>query len=157
MTANDEHPLPSSWEFWVIRTNYEYEIERIVSFSTIEEFWKNYLQLPDITKMKTGGFALFKKGIKPAWEDPVNQFGSKARILPQLNTEQFEYILRAMIGGTIDQKTAGTLNGLYVNATKKMTVELWFGSKVAGIDQQVLAQMIQMNSQDLVISPIRSK
>ena len=143
----DSHKLPSDWEFWVIQTNYEYEIESIVSFSTIEEFWNYYLQFPNILQMKTGGFALFKKDIKPAWEDSQNQGGARVRINKPLSKEQFDYIICAMIGGTIDRDLQVKLCGLYVNATKKMQIELWFGTST--INLQILANTLNMNPQDL--------
>jgi hypothetical protein len=63
--------LPYTWVFWVIKSDRtDYEIEPIISFSTVEEFWRYYLQFPGIDQVKRGGIGLFKKGIKPAWEDP---------------------------------------------------------------------------------------
>lgn len=145
----EDHKLPSDWEFWVIQANVEYEIESIISFSTIEEFWNYYLQFPNILQMKTGGFALFKKGIKPAWEDSHNQRGARVRIQESLSKEKFDYIICAMISGTIEQKLQAKLCGLYVNATNKMQIEIWFGQNINQNDLQILAETLDLNSKDL--------
>ena len=147
----EQHKLPSDWEFWVIQTNYEYEIESIVSFSTIEEFWNYYLQFPDILKMKTGGFALFKKDIKPAWEDTENRNGARIRINRSLSKEEFDYIIFAMIGGTIDQTLNVKLCGLYVNATKKMQIEIWFSKSIIETLKIPLAETLKLNPNDLIV------
>ena len=133
------HNLPYSWTFWVIQTNREYEIEQIASFRTIEEFWTYYLQFPDILAMKNGGFAMFKENIKPAWEDTQNKGCIRIRI-NKISKAEFEYLLAALIGGTIDQcLSKGKVCGLYINAA----IEIWFG-KESKFDIPVLAEKLKI-------------
>ena len=94
------HQLPSKWEFWVVQSNQNYEIESIASFSTIESFWNIYSQFPSIEKMGNGGLSLFKYGIKPAWEDENNLNGFSIRIIKKFDQKDFDELVMLIIGGT---------------------------------------------------------
>ncbi|OHT07094.1 translation initiation factor 4E [Tritrichomonas foetus] len=148
------HQLPNSWAFWVIQTKYEYEIDPVISFSTIEDFWKYYLQIPPIQQLKKGGLALFKEDIKPAWEDPNNKGGTRIKIVRKITKDELDYIVCAIIGGIIDQTVTAPLCGLYVLAAKKMKYELWFGR--GSVDPKELAAVLHLKVQDIKPEPFRN-
>jgi hypothetical protein len=128
-----ETTLPYEWVFWVIKTDHmEYEIEKIVSFSTVEKFWEYYMQFPAITSMKRGGIGLFKKGITPAWEDPANSGGISLKVNSFGHSkEEWDRLVLLVIGGTLEAKIrSATLHGIYTMAkpgSNSVIVELWFG------------------------------
>lgn len=128
---NELHTLMNEWTFWVIQqTDEKFEIEPIFSFKTIEGFWENYIQFPDVTQMKTGGISLFKAGIRPAWEDPKNHGGFAVRIDREDINYEWENIVLTLIGGQFEAEIPSPkLCGLYMKSPKKgnnMLIELWF-------------------------------
>ena len=77
---NDKKLLMFEWTCWVIQVKqtamYEsYGIEPICSFDSAELFWAYFKKLPSLPDLKHGGIGLFKKNIRPAWEDPANRHG----------------------------------------------------------------------------------
>ena len=68
--------------------------QMISEFSTISEFWEIYSFIPRISEIMfdgkkfkiiegrtIDGFSIFKKGIRPAWEDPANANGCELRMI----------------------------------------------------------------------------
>lgn len=57
---------------------YNNELNPISDFSSVEEFWEifKFLVRPDVAKIGIE-VSVFKKGIKPMWEDPANRLGGK--------------------------------------------------------------------------------
>ena len=137
MEEFDIHPFNSEWTFWVIQvkqvgSGVQYEIEPVITFGTIEGFWNAFVQFPTIADIKQGGIALFKAGIKPAWEDPQNAGGQSWRITPETFTQKewTETVIKIISGefeNTIGEH-ASNLCGLYVQKKQNgLSVELWFG------------------------------
>jgi hypothetical protein len=77
--------LQSTWTVWFLHrgpgvkiSNYLQATKQLGSFSTAEEFWDLYCHLRRVDKLSfTSEYQLFRKGIKPMWEDPVNAAGGK--------------------------------------------------------------------------------
>jgi hypothetical protein len=147
---SDGHPLPYTWEFWVIKSDKtDYEIEPICSFTTIEEFWDCYMQFPPLGELRRGGLGLFKKGIKPAWEDPQNSQGTSVRLLdfPAGSQECWDNLVVSVISGELESRLSGIpLCGLYavlrLNADQ-FTVELWFGQGKGLEDERIMYQALR--------------
>lgn len=84
-SSSDQHTLEASWTVWFLHrgpgmkiSNYLLATKRVKTFSTIEEFWETYTHLRRIDKLPfTSEFQVFRKGIKPLWEDPFNENGGK--------------------------------------------------------------------------------
>lgn len=58
------------------------KIIHIGDISNVEEFWQIFQHLKKINKCKRGSeYHLFKKGIKPMWEDKANKKGGKLSVL----------------------------------------------------------------------------
>lgn len=81
-----EHSLQYEWTFWSTRTNvikqvrsaemWTQKVANIYTVTSIEEFWSVFNNLKNPSQLPTrGDYFFFKKGINPAWEDPVNAQG----------------------------------------------------------------------------------
>ena len=156
-----ETPLQYTWTFWV---NYviqsSYEIEQIISISTVQDFWNAYLQLRDVMKLKKGGISIFKNGIKPAWEDPNNQDGYaiSIKLFPtESDTYLFDKIILAVVGGSIEQLLPSQkLCGLYVlTGTLYVTVSLWFSPNKNGLisdpELDILSRLLEINKENFIV------
>lgn len=59
-------------------SNYFLATKQVSTFSTIEEFWLVYSHLKRVDRLPfTSEFQVFRRGVKPMWEDPVNLNGGK--------------------------------------------------------------------------------
>ncbi|XP_055701039.1 eukaryotic translation initiation factor 4E-1A [Phlebotomus papatasi] len=77
-----KHPLQHTWCLWYMENNrtrkWEDNLVEITSVDTVEDFWSLYNHVKLLSEMKSGtDFNLFKKGIKPMWEDQYNKRGGK--------------------------------------------------------------------------------
>jgi translation initiation factor 4E len=105
---DDEHALNSEYTFWYHRrrgdkknVDYNESTKLIETFGSIEQFWKIYDHIvrPNDFKVTTD-YHLFKKGIKPTWEDPANNNGGKwmVRLKKGLASRYWEELILAIIG-----------------------------------------------------------
>ena len=84
--------LPVRWTFWYVYTlshnekkkqgkrgrHHEYILHEVYSFNTIEDFWRMFHNIYSVEEiMPNTDYMLFKKGIRPEWEDPHNKAGGK--------------------------------------------------------------------------------
>ncbi|CAO3618348.1 unnamed protein product [Cunninghamella echinulata] len=80
-----EHPLQNSWTIWfdnpLLNTNsqsWAENLKEIVTVNTVEEFWGAFNNLTKVDQLEpNSNYHIFKKGIKPEWEDPANAKGGK--------------------------------------------------------------------------------
>lgn len=157
MSETGPHELPFEWEFWVSKAGAsEYEIESIASFRTIEDFWNIYLQFPPIEELRRGALSLFKKGIRPAWEDPQNAGGQSARITTlKITKETWEHLVLTVIGGSLEAKALGApLCGIYVArkaGINSLRAEFWFGRGV--VDRHCLAAALGVDATAISVHP----
>jgi len=83
------HALESSWAFWYMKKplgsrshhdsgSYEKNMKMLGSFGTVEGFWRfyNHLARPNVMP-NNSDYHIFRKGIKPMWEDEANRRGGK--------------------------------------------------------------------------------
>lgn len=80
-----ELQLQNSWTFWydeqlprgATSADYANALKSLGSFSSIQNFWRFWNNI-DVSKFPPGSnLRMFKKGIKPQWEDPLNRKGGK--------------------------------------------------------------------------------
>lgn len=106
----DDHLLQHSYSFWFNRRvqgartqeNYEKNIKRVATFSSVELFWSYYNHMVRPNDLpNTSDYHLFKKGIKPMWEDDANRKGGKwiVRLRKGLASKYWEELVLALIGG----------------------------------------------------------
>lgn len=90
MATNNEndHLLETDWVLWFrppVNSNpaqaKSWENSQIMKFSasTVEDFWRGFQKLPRITPAHPVhcDYSLFRKGIKPMWEDVQNKSGGR--------------------------------------------------------------------------------
>jgi len=107
--TRDKHPLQFGYSIWFNRRvqgartqeNYEKNIKKVGSFSTVEDFWDYYVHLVRPNDLpNTSDYHLFKDGIKPMWEDEANRHGGKwiLRLRKGLATRYWEDLVLAVVG-----------------------------------------------------------
>lgn len=80
-----DHILKTTWTFWFLHrgpgvkiSNYLRATSNLGNVSTVEQFWQMYLHLTPINRLPyTSEYLLFREGVNPVWEDPVNVTGGK--------------------------------------------------------------------------------
>eukprot|EP01118_Nematostelium_gracile_P009129 TRINITY_DN305_c0_g1_i1.p1 TRINITY_DN305_c0_g1~~TRINITY_DN305_c0_g1_i1.p1 ORF type:complete len:406 (-),score=113.62 TRINITY_DN305_c0_g1_i1:26-1183(-) len=78
--------LEHQWVFWyddqmphgTTADKYESAIKALGKFDNVQDFWRYWNNLQKVVKFPDGtNLRLFKEGIKPMWEDPLNRDGGK--------------------------------------------------------------------------------
>ena len=94
-------------------------MREVCEFKTIEEFWLNWTHLPRPSEVFTAGgqtkevegriidgYSIFKKGIRPEWEDKNNaeggEFSVRKYMQPELLDAFWENMVLGLIGETIE-------------------------------------------------------
>jgi len=107
--AGQVHPLREGWSFWyrppISKAHgyieYEHTLHGIATVQTVEEFWEiySYLKRPSSLPV-VSDYHLFKKDIRPIWEDDVNKRGGKwvVRMKKGVADRYWEDLLLALIG-----------------------------------------------------------
>ncbi|XP_044739125.1 eukaryotic translation initiation factor 4E-1A-like isoform X2 [Chrysoperla carnea] len=77
-----KHPLEHTWTLWYYENDrnkdWEANQREVTSFSTAEDFWSIYTHVKPAGELRQGcDYALFKKGIRPMWEDKHNKKGGR--------------------------------------------------------------------------------
>ncbi|KAL1854108.1 hypothetical protein Plec18167_000025 [Paecilomyces lecythidis] len=101
-----EHPLKSTWIVWYRPptpkySDYEKSTIALASISTVEGFWSVYSHLKRPSLLPTvSDYHIFKKGIRPVWEDEANKKGGKwiVRLKKGVADRYWEDLLLAMVG-----------------------------------------------------------
>jgi hypothetical protein len=118
------HPLQNTWVLWEHKQaknqdDYENSMREVCEFSTVEDFWRYWSFIPRPSEVLSDGkqhkevdgrvidaFSVFKKGIRPEWEDPMNQTGAEFSVRKTMSPEildvYWENIVLGLIGETID-------------------------------------------------------
>lgn len=106
--------------------DYENNIKKIGDFESAEEFWGYYqhIRRPD-SLPKCCEFFLFKAGIRPLWEDPVNKGGGRfvLHIKRIFANKTWEDIIIAFIITTMEHDH---LNGVVINVRSwEVLLSIW--------------------------------
>nr|QBH73401.1 eukaryotic translation initiation factor 4e [Nicoletia phytophila] len=77
-----KHPLQNKWTLWYYENDrnktWEENQREITSFDTVEDFWGLYNHIKAASDLRQGSdYSLFKKGIRPMWEDVGNKQGGR--------------------------------------------------------------------------------
>lgn len=103
------HPLKDAWSFWyrppISKAHgyieYENTLHGIATMRTAEEFWEIYSHLKRPSSLPVvSDYHLFKKDIRPIWEDDVNRKGGKwvVRMKKGVADRYWEDLLLSLIG-----------------------------------------------------------
>lgn len=141
--SSQKHPLQNSWTMWYDSPNtykagadWKSAVKKIVSFSSVEDFWClfNNLVKPSGLPIK-GNYHLFKEGIMPAWEDPINKAGGKwviefERRQSDILDQVWLYTSLALIGEQFDDME--DISGAVISCRKQRNrLALWTRSAMA--------------------------
>lgn len=101
-----EHLLKSTWVIWYRPptpkySDYEKSTIALASISSVESFWTVYSHLKRPSLLPTiSDYHIFRKGIRPVWEDEANKKGGKwiIRLKKGVADRYWEDLLLAIIG-----------------------------------------------------------
>ncbi|KAL8710090.1 MAG: hypothetical protein Q9225_007356 [Loekoesia sp. 1 TL-2023] len=104
--ATAEHPLRYTWIVWYRPPtskfqDYEKSTIPLAHFSSVESFWTVYTHLKRPSSLPSvSDYHLFKKGIRPVWEDEENKRGGKwiVRLKKGVADRYWEDLLLAIVG-----------------------------------------------------------
>jgi|TARA_B100000519_G_C14033983_1_gene339442 hypothetical protein len=163
------HFLEHEWVLWEHRApasskeKYEDNMAKLCEFATVEDYWRLFNNVPKPSEIFYDGktkkkfkdrtvesFSLFKKGIKPEWEDKMNRDGAewfcrKAFPLPQLD-DFWANLTMGMVGETIDPRDE--ICGARVvdkssGSRPIYRLELWFRRKEQAIADELKDRMFK--------------
>jgi len=106
------YPLKHEWVFWHDRNNpnaneeeWEDQLKEIADINTVQTFWQVYNNTPFSTLPLRDSLHLFKKNVKPIWEDPRNKNGGAWTFrVPKANSQEFSKEVQMMAIGEILQE-----------------------------------------------------
>ncbi|ORZ12730.1 translation initiation factor eIF 4e-like domain-containing protein [Absidia repens] len=83
-----KHPLQNTWTLWFDNPgkkansqSWSQNLKEVVSMDAVEDFWGVYNNIVKVDRLDTSSnYHLFKKGIRPEWEDAANANGGKFSI-----------------------------------------------------------------------------
>ncbi|OAA39977.1 eukaryotic translation initiation factor 4E-4 [Metarhizium rileyi] len=107
--ASKAHPLKDAWSFWyrppISKAHgfieYENTLHGVATVQTVEEFWEIYSHLKRPSTLPVvSDYHLFKKDIRPVWEDEINRKGGKwvVRMKKGVADRYWEDLLLSLIG-----------------------------------------------------------
>ncbi|KAI1328848.1 translation initiation factor eIF4e [Xylariaceae sp. FL0255] len=110
------HALRDTWVFWyrppITKANgiieYDKTIHAMMSVKTAEEFWVAYSHLKRPSALPTvSDYHLFKKDIRPIWEDEENKQGGKwiLRLKKGVADRYYEDLVMACVGDQFGDET----------------------------------------------------
>ncbi|KAK6641828.1 hypothetical protein RUM44_013546 [Polyplax serrata] len=148
-----KHPLQNTWALWYYENDKAKQwgdnLREIFSFNTIEDFWSLYNNIKKPSELKQGSdYCLFKKGVKPMWEDPFNKHGGRWLISlekKQRNSDLDKYwleIILCMIGEAFDSHSDDICGSVVNIRSKGDKIGLWTAnakeeSSVLSIGQKI--------------------
>lgn len=171
-----QHILPGSWTVWFLYrgpgvkiSNYLLATKQVGDFSTVEEFWHVYLHLKRVNELPfTSEFQIFRQGVKPLWEDPVNVNGGKwvVRFKRSLKTKKAEDQIE-LGGGSggggistgVDSAGMGTsdLSSVKYNQVRQQTTIKWERLLLAIIGGTLTEEVAQDEVVGIVVSARRDE
>eukprot|EP00440_Ansanella_granifera_P068014 gb/GFBE01073782.1/.p1 GENE.gb/GFBE01073782.1/~~gb/GFBE01073782.1/.p1 ORF type:complete len:229 (+),score=29.95 gb/GFBE01073782.1/:1-687(+) len=150
-------PLRDTWVLWeqAVASGqgaYGDATKEVVPFKTAQEFWSIFNGVPQPSELLDGkrmsrdnagahtaidAIMIFKKGVRPQWEDPMNATGGhlQVQLKPLIGGAQIdEYwnnVVLAMVGGTLEPYEI--ITGVRLvdkmgngKAASMLRIELWF-------------------------------
>ncbi|KAK4695150.1 translation initiation factor 4E, partial [Lecanoromycetidae sp. Uapishka_2] len=104
--TSSDHPLKSTWIVWYRPptskySDYEKSTIPLAHFATVEAFWTVYSHLKRPSALPSvSDYHIFKKGIRPVWEDEENKRGGKwiIRLKKGVADRYWEDLLFAIVG-----------------------------------------------------------
>ncbi|EEY64060.1 uncharacterized protein PITG_02580 [Phytophthora infestans T30-4] len=116
-----KHELNEPWAVWEQREqgknmSYGDKLFKLCTFSTVEEFWGYWNNIPSPSQVlfdgfthkkfadrTVEGFAVFKDGIVPEWEDPENKNGGEWSIRKEVGAQELDEFWEKLVLGAIGE------------------------------------------------------
>ncbi|KPJ01631.1 Eukaryotic translation initiation factor 4E [Papilio xuthus] len=101
----------------------------LTTFDTVEDYWSIYHHTKTPSELPIGqGYAVFKKGIRPMWEDPANEQGGRWLLtLDRKRAAELDniwlYVVLILIGENLPHEEE--ICGVVVNIRAKCKVGVW--------------------------------
>ncbi|KKZ67960.1 translation initiation factor 4E [[Emmonsia] crescens] len=135
---NVKHPLMHEWTLWFTKPpsgkgdNWNELLKEVVTFNSVEEFWGIYNNITPTSELGLkADYHLFKKGVRPEWEDQQNKHGGKwsYSFREKKNVPIDDLWLHAQlaaIGETLENDDDNEVMGVVVNVRKGFyRIGLW--------------------------------
>lgn len=119
--------------------NYGNSYMAIGTFETIGEFWRQFNHFPKISAIHDGvvrinnipviAYSLFRKGVMPEWEDPVNIIGSEWGCRETLDRSKFTMLWDEFVLGAIGEQIVHCVGIRAINKSNRQRnlhkIEIW--------------------------------
>jgi len=135
---NVKHPLMHTWTLWFTKPpsgkgdNWNDLLKEVVTFDSVEEFWGVYNNITACSDLGLkSDYHLFKKGVRPEWEDAQNKHGGKwsyqFKDKRAVNIDElWLHAQLAAIGETLEDEDDNEVMGVVVNVRKGFyRIGLW--------------------------------
>ncbi|KAK2767713.1 eukaryotic translation initiation factor 4E [Arachnomyces sp. PD_36] len=135
---NVKHPLMHEWTLWFTKPpskkgdNWNDLLKEVVTFNSVEEFWGIYNNITPTSELGLkADYHLFKKNVRPEWEDLQNKHGGKWSYSFQDKRavaidELWLHTQLAAIGETLENDNDNEVMGVVVNVRKGFyRIGLW--------------------------------
>jgi len=135
LDPSKKHLLHNEWTLWYDSRNetnkarpataavWGASVREVLSFNSVEDFWGLFNNLVEPSRLSVrSNYHLFKKGVRPAWEDEANAKGGSwvVEFPPRVDSELFNKAwlntVLAMVGETFTD--ADDVNGLVASLRK---------------------------------------
>lgn len=139
-----KHPLQFAWSFWyyqgIKNQPWKFNLKHVYDFSTIEDFWSVYNHVIPPSELTVGrDYNLFKKDVRPEWEDPRNRKGGKWSVTPASKTRKvgneiddlWKEILMAMVGGGFGDQSPLICGASYSARKQQDRISVWIESELS--------------------------
>uniref|UniRef100_A0A7S2JX99 mRNA cap-binding protein n=1 Tax=Leptocylindrus danicus TaxID=163516 RepID=A0A7S2JX99_9STRA len=136
-------PLHNKWVLWYDNprqaapgASWKENLKYCGEFDTAENFWRIFNNVKPASQLSTNSnYHIFKKGVEPMWEDPMNAKGGKwVLTIPKKESkagrcdEWWLHTVLAVVGETLDE-TGDIVCGCVVSIRKSQDrIALWLRS-----------------------------
>jgi len=152
-------PLLRQWTFWYLipdrftikSANWDEFLHRLADFETIEEFWGILNSIEKASLLPKGcRYYVFKRGIRPLWEDRNNAGGIElsiehviAKSKKEKINDRFEDVVLSLIGETIAHSEH--INGIeFTIRTDKFRMNLWVSATGKPFKDEISADLLKL-------------
>jgi len=166
------HPLMFSWVLWELKpgnkSQWNESLQQVATFDSVEEFWMVHNNALPSSQLPLGSdYYLFREGIKPSWEDPMNERGGRWQaILPNkqlLHRDKASSnldkcwleLMMSVIGGQYGGVDNLNLCGVAAHVRRNQDkVALWISDASDGASRERIGQTFQSFLQPVNLSDV---
>ncbi|KAK9475036.1 translation initiation factor eIF 4e-like domain-containing protein [Dipodascopsis tothii] len=162
------HPLMHTWTLWYtkppqqgVKQDWNDMLKEVATFDTVEQFWGVYNNIAKASDLALkADYHLFKKGIRPEWEDSQNENGGRwsfqCKDKRSYNIDMlWLHTMLGAIGETVEQESDDEVMGVVVNVRKALfRISVW--TRTHNNEQTLLdigrrfKMLLQLHGNDLV-------